>query len=291
MQDVILSLLVLTSVLYGEPARYLPSIWQRWDVSDLVCTGVASEPIRTGAARTIDGSRRDQLSSDVTFETCFKGKPPGSSPVRVLGYSVFALKDVPDSVGVAYAGPPPGFIRKGRNLLFLRQSATAGALEVAVPIYETAIRLVDTRPRYPSDSSPTFFREAMTQEFEAAIVEFDATDISDINRIFDLLGRRGAIIELSTFSKTVLPPIQRDIAVALLEHDQLECEPLVISLLIDPTAPPWKRSNAASTLGRHGTERALPYLQQVASEPMATDGLKSLHLWVVEACQRLERRR
>ena len=131
----------------------------------------------------------------------------------------------------------------------------------------------------------------MTQEFEAAIVQFDATDIRDINRIFDLLGSRGAIIELSTFSQKVPPPIQRDIAVALLEHDQLECEPVVISLLIDPTALPWKRANAASALGRHGTERALPYLQQIASESMTTDDLKSLHVWVVEACQRLERRR
>ena len=163
-------------------------------------------------------------------------------------------------------------------------------LEVAVPIYETAIRLADTRPRYPSDSSSTFFREALTQEFEAAIVQFDATDVSDIERVFDLLGGSQAAMELSTFSKTVALPIQRDIAVALVEHDQLESEPLAISLLIDTSALPWKRANAASALGRHGTERALPHLPQFASEPVTTDDLKPLHVWVLEACQRLEGR-
>ena len=290
MHAVILSFLALTSALFMEPARYLQSIWQRWDASDLVCTGITSEPQRTGATRVIDGNSRDQLSSEVTLETCFKGKRPTSSPIRVLGYSVYALKDVRDSAGVAYAGPPPGFVQKGRNLLFLRQTASAGVLEVAVPIYETAIRLADSRPRYPSDRSSTFFREALTQEFEEAIVQFNATDVIYIERIFDLLGSSQAAMELSAFSKTVALPIRRDIAIALLEHDQLESDPLVISLLIDTSALPWKRANAASALGRHGTERALPYLRQVASEPVTTDDLKSLHVWVLEACQRLERR-
>ena len=65
---------------------------------------------RTGATRVIDGNGRDQLSSEVTLETCFKGTRPASSLIRVLGYSVYASKDVRDSVGVAYAGPPPGFV-------------------------------------------------------------------------------------------------------------------------------------------------------------------------------------
>ena len=285
-----LSFLALTSAFYMEPARYLPSVWQRWDAADLVCTGMASEPVPTGTTRVIDGNSRDQLSSEVTLETCFKGRPPSSPRIRVLGYSVYALKEVRDSIGMAYAGPPPGFVRKGRNLLFLRQTTNGGVLQVAVPVYETAIRLADTRPRYPSDSSSNFFREALTQEFEAAIVQFDATDVSDIERVFDLLGSSQAAMELSTFSKTVALPIQRDIAVALVEHDQLESEPLAISLLIDTSALPWKRANAASALGRHGTERALTYLWQVASEPVTTDDSKSLHVWVLEACQRLEHR-
>ncbi len=288
MQAVIFLFVALTAALNDESARYLQSIWQRWDASDLVCTGVASGPIRTGVIRKIDGSRRDQLSSEVTFETCFKGKPPALSPVRVIGYSVFASADTHD--GVLYAGPPPGFLRKGRNLLFLRKTATADVLEVAVPIYETAIRLAQTRPRYPTNSSAASFRVALTQEFEAAILQFDANDVGDIDRIVDLLGKSEAIIELSNFSKTVELPIQRDIAVALLAHDQLEYEPLAISLLTDTEALPWKRANAAGALGQHGTERAVPYLRQVASESITTDDLKSLHVWVIEASQRLENR-
>jgi hypothetical protein len=286
----ILFLFGLTSLLYAQPPQYLQSIWQRWDASDLVCTGTASKPVRTGIARTIDGSSRDELASEVTFETCFKGNTPASSPVRVVGYSVYALNDVRNGMGIAYSGPPTGFVRKGRNLFFLRKSTSAGVWEVAVPIYETAIRLADSRPRYPGNSSPNFFRDALTIEFEAAIVQFESTDVSDIERIFDLLGSSRGVDELATFSKTVPLPIQSEIAVALVEHDQLEFEPLAISLLADTRAPIWKRANAASALGRHGTERALPYLRQIASQAATTDDLKSLHVWVAEACQRLETR-
>lgn len=285
----ILLLLVLSSAANAaEAPRYLPSVWQRWDASDLVCTGLASAPVRTGITRTIDGSDRDQLSSEVRFETCFKGKPPVTSRVRVVGYSVMADKDIHG--GYIYSGPPPGFVRKGRNLLFLRRTPNPGEFEVAVPVYETAIRLADSRPYYIDDKSATSVRFALTREFEAALVQFDGNDVSDIERIFDLLGKAEGIAELSRFSKSVALQIQRDIAVALVAHDQLEYEPLAISLLIDASAPPWKRQNAASALGEHGTERALPYVRQVESATATTDDLKSLHVWAVDACQRLERR-
>jgi hypothetical protein len=289
MRAAISLLLALSSATYAaEAPRYLPSVWQRWEASDLVCTGDASAPVRTGITRTIDGSDRDQLSSKVKFETCFKGKPPVSSPVRVVGYSVTASKDTHG--GLIYSGPPPGFVRKGRNLLFLRQTVNPGEFETAVPIYETAIRLADSRPYYPNDMSATSVRFALTREFEAALVQFDANDVTDINRIFDLLGSPEGIAELSRFSKSVPLPIQRDIAVALLAHDQLDYEPLAISLLIDASALAGKRANAAGALGEHGTERALPYLRQVATEPATTDDLKSLHIWALSASQRLERR-
>jgi hypothetical protein len=61
-------------------------------------------------------------------------------------------------------------------------------------------------------------------------------------------------------------------------------------LLIDASALAWKRANAAGALGEHGTERALPYLRQLASEPDTSDDLKSLHVWALSAFQRLERR-
>jgi hypothetical protein len=105
----------------AEAPRYLPSIRQRSDASDFVCTALASAPVRTGVTRTINGGDRDQLSSKVKFETCFKGKPPVSSPFRVVGYSVIASKDIHE--GYIYSGPPPGFLRKGRDLLFLRETA------------------------------------------------------------------------------------------------------------------------------------------------------------------------
>src|ERR1017187_8740250 len=152
-----------------RPHGIWQAFWQRWDASDLVCTGLASAPVRTGVTRTIDGRDRDQLSSEVKFETCFKGKSPVSSPVRVVGYSVTASKDIRG--GYIYSGPPPGFVRKGRNLLFLRQTVTPSELEIAVPIYETAIRLANSRPHYPNDTSPTSVRFALTREFEAALVQ------------------------------------------------------------------------------------------------------------------------
>jgi hypothetical protein len=287
MRTAISLLLALQSVTYTAEAQYLATLQQRRDASDLVCIGVASAPVWTGFTRTIDGSDRDQLSTKVELETCFKGKRPTPSSVRVFGYDVMASKDV--SGGYVYAGPPTGFVRKGRNLLFLRRTGTPHELEIVVPIYETAIRLADSRAHYPADASPASERFALTQEFEAALAQFDGNDVSDIDRIFDLLGNAEGIAELSRFSKSVPLPIQRDIAVSLLAQDQVDYEPLAISLLIDASALAWKRANAAGALGEHGTEHALPYLRQVASEPATTDDLKSLHLWALSASQRLER--
>lgn len=138
--------------------------------------------------------------------------------------------------------------------------------------------------------SATSVRFALTREFEAALAQFDDDDVSDINRIFDLLGNAEGIAELSRYSKNIPLPIQRDIAVALLAHAQVDYEPLAISLLLDASAQAWKRANAAGALGEHGTERALPYLRHVALEPAITDDLKSLHVWALSASQRLERR-
>jgi hypothetical protein len=282
-------LLALQSATYAaEAPRYLATLQQRRDASDLVCIGVASAPVRTGFTRMIDGSDRDQLSTKVKLETCFKGKRPTLSAVRVLGYDVMASKDVRG--GYIYGGPPTGFVRKGRNLLFLRRTETPHEWEIVVPVYETAIRLADSRPHYAVESSPVSERFALTQEFEAALVQFDASDVSDINRILDLLGTREGIAELSRFSQGLPRSIQCDIAVALLLHDQLDSEPLAISLLLNTSAPSWKRANAADALGEHGTERGLRHLQRIASQPAPTDDLKSLHVHALSSFHRLERR-
>src|SRR5260370_32871760 len=152
MRAAILLLLALSSAAYAaEAPRYLRSVWERWNASDLVCTGLGSAPVRTGITRKIEGSDRDQLSSEVKLETCFKGKQPVSSHVRVLGYSEVASKDVRG--GYIYSGPPVAFARKGRNLLFLRLTSDPGQFEMAVPIYQTAIPLAAIRPHYPNDTS------------------------------------------------------------------------------------------------------------------------------------------
>jgi len=126
--------------------------------------------------------------------------------------------------------------------------------------------------------SPASVRFALTQEF-AAFAQFDANDVSDIDRIFDWLGNTEGIAELSRFSKGMPVPMRRDIAVALVVHDQLEYEPLAISLLIDASALAWKRANSGSRSWRTWNRASLPFLRQVASEPVMTNHLKSLHVW------------
>jgi hypothetical protein len=267
--------------------RYLPTIQQRWDVSDLVCTAVVSTPIPTGVTKRIDNRDRDQLSVEAHIERCLKGKRPKAQTIKVLGYTVYAARDLGDQ-GFLYAGPPTGFVREGRNLIFLRRTDAPHQFEMAVPIYETAIHLADNRPYYPDDNSSAGTRFALTQEFESALLQFDLRDIEYIQRIFELLGSEEAVRELRTFSPRAPLAIQRDIAVSLLDNGQLDCEPLVISLLMDTSAPEWKRHNAAYVLGDHGTQRAVPYLRQIAAQPATNDDLKVLRNWTLDALRRLE---
>jgi HEAT repeat protein len=121
-------------------------------------------------------------------------------------------------------------------------------------------------------------------------VQFGDTDLGYIGYLFDLLGTTAGIAELSRFSRGVPLAVQRDVAVALLSHDQPDAEPVAISLLLDTSAPTWKRGNAAGALGKHGTEAALGPLQQIASQPAATDDLESLRLTAHSALDRLEHR-
>jgi len=272
----------------AEQSKYLPTIEARWKASDLVCTGVASRPLRTGVTRNIDGYDRDQLSSEVTLETCFKGKKPSQEIVQVIGYSYFAETTLIG--GIVYSGPPIGFLRGGRNLLFLRKTRHPHRWTIAVPVYETAIRLADGRPYYPPDLSISGTRFALTQEFEAALLQFDDNDVSDIDRIIELLGAREGVGELASFSERARLPVQRDIAVALLNRGQLDAEPQVISLMMDGSAPAWKRAHAAEALGTHGTERAFRYLTCVVDMQVTTDDLGSLRLHAIDSLKRLQRR-
>jgi len=283
-------MLALSSIGFSATQpRYLPHIQQRWDASDLVCTAAVTAPTPTAVTRLIDGADRDQLFAEASIERCFKGEKPPAPTIKIIGYSVYASKDL-HGVGFAYAGPPTGFVSKGRNLIFLRRTASPHTFEIAVPIYETAIRLSDSRPYYPDDNSPAGIRFALTQEFESAVLQSDSSDVYYTGWIFDLLGSDEAVHEIRTFSPRASPAIQRDIAVSLLAHGQLDCEPIVISLLMDASAPEWKRHNAAAVLGEHGTRRALRFLREVAAQPATTDDSKVLRNWTVYAIRQLEHR-
>jgi hypothetical protein len=172
--------------------------------------------------------------------------------------------------------------------MFLRRTTAAHQYEIAVPVYETAIRLPDSRPYYPDDNSQAGIRFALTQEFEAAVLQSDSLDVYYVGWVFDLLGSAEAVHELRTLSPRAPLAIQRDIAVALLDNGQLDCEPIVISLLLDSSAPEWKRHNAAYVLGDRGTQRALPYLLQIAAQPATSDDLKVLRRWTLDSIRRLE---
>lgn len=279
----------LAALSAAASSQYLPNIQQRWDASDKVCTGLVKQPKRTGTTRRIENSDRDQLSAEVTIENCFKGQKPKAKNVRVLGYSFYALKDI-QGKGIAYSGPPIGFVTGGRNLLFLRRTSKPFAFEMVVPIFESAIRLAESPPYYPNDDSSTGVRFALTQELEAAMLQFGSMDLVYIGHIFDSLGNQEAVLELRRFMLQAPTATQRDIAVALLEHGDMDCEPAVIALLQDRSAPAWRRQNAARALGDHGSERALPFLREVAAQRASTDDLKALRNWTLDSVHRLEGR-
>ena len=277
----------------SENSSYLPTIQARWDASDLVCIGKASAPLLTGASRMIDGRNRDQLSASVVLERCFKGEKPSSSDIRVLGNYVAAAK--PGDHGVisfAYSGPPLGFLHTGRNLLFLRGTSVPDDFVVTVPIYETALPLADVPPAYPSTTSPIFVKTVVTRELENALIKCEdnghrmdlrgfgqplLSDYTYIDYLLDYLGTPDGISELSHLSEIAPVATQRDIAVKLLDLDQSAYESAVISLLLDETAPAWKRGNAALVLGRRGTHAASDPLWRVIAEPTGTEQLKMLH--------------
>jgi len=298
-------LLLLVSVCLGQNARYLAGIQQRWDASDLVCIGNATEPVRTGVVEKFDGDDRDQLSADVTVETCLKGTTAEVSGTRsalraadasihVLGDSVVALKDVGPTY--AYGGPPIGFLNPGRNLLFLRRTTDPGTFIVTVPVYSTAIPLADTAP--PDAGSEHDARARITGELEAAILQLDRddqsiagqSDVSYIGYLIDYLGSAPAARELRRFAATADSATRGDVAVALFDRGHTEEEPAVISVLLDTATDFWRRENAALGLGQYGTAAALEPLREVAAEPASTDILQELREDVTSSLKRLQSR-
>lgn len=303
------SLLVPTLFLVASGSQkpsYIASIQGRWDASDLVCIGEADSPERTGVAQFINGANRDQLSANVALERCFKGEKPGSPDIRVLGNYVAAANHGDGGViSFAYSGPPTGFVHNGRNLLFLRRTSIPDEFVVTVPIYETAIPLADTPPAYPPPAVRSFIKKVLTSELENAMLQSGDTDhdidlkafadplLSDyryIEYLVDFLGTADGITELSRFSEIAPVAIQRDIAVKLLDLEQSGYESSVISLLLDETAPAWKRGNAALVLGRRGSQAALDPMRKIVLEPASTEQLQMLHNEAASSLESLEHR-
>jgi hypothetical protein len=286
-----LVLLVLPSAFSATSgAQYLASIHQRWQASDLVCIGRATSPVRTGEWRKIDGTDRDELSTQVQIERCLKGDPPATQDVRIIGYDVVAAKDVSAAGGWGYAGPPIGFVSQGRNLLFLRRSRNSDQFEVTVPVYETAIHLADSGVEVTAGGEPQSARSTVTQELEAAAVQFGDTDLSYYGYLFDYLGTREGIAELSRFAQLAPLAVQRDAAVAIMFRGQASAEPAVIALMLDASAPIWKRANAASALADHGTAAALEPLEQLAAQSAGANERDEFYLTFTSSLARLKHR-
>jgi hypothetical protein len=197
-----------------------------------------------------------------------------------------ALKNI--SGGYGYSGPPTGFVSAGRNLLFLKPTKDPDQYEVTVPIFATAIHLADTEPDLPSGEGSQTVRAIVVRELEGALIQFGSSDLSDIDYLMGYLGAQEGIAECLRLSSRVSVPLQRDLAVAMLLKGQSSLEPVVISLLLDTSAPLWKRQNAAGALGEHGTRAALVPLQEIASHPGPADGQESLQLWAAESLSKVK---
>jgi hypothetical protein len=123
------------------------------------------------------------------------------------------------------------------------------------------------------------------------------SDYRYIAYLLDYLGTPDGIRELSRFSEIAPVAIHRDIALRLLDLDvklpdldQSRYESSVISLLLDETAPAWKRGNAALVLGRRGSQAALEPLRKIVLEPASTEQLQMLHNEAASSLESLEHR-
>lgn len=255
-------------------------IQQRWNFSDLVCTGSATEPIRTGRTERVGDSDRDQLMSWVVLESCFKGTKPNAR-VRVLGDSVFAENHIQN--GFAYSGPPTGFVASGRNLLFLRKTDQPQIWRVTVPVYEICIQLADVPPVYTLDGSDDSIRRALTAEMEAMIErgelrptrgamnaqtkESDRIAALYLPYILQILGRTEALREFGGLMQSSPTAVRREIAMEMLRAGDQRGVDDSLALLEDANVPDWQRANAARALAHATSPRARSALKCIARQP------------------------
>lgn len=260
-----------------EPPFAGMGIQERWKHSDLVCTGIAEKPVETGAVETIGGSDRNQVASWVTLEKCFKGRPPAGQ-VKVLGDSVVAQKEI--TMGFAYAGPPIGFVTKGRNLLFLRKTDDPEVWRVTIPVYAACISLAETAPDYELDDSKDSIRHALVKEFEAVIEQgrinaaggtlfatSDEVAALYLPYIWELLGRVQGTREFKLLMASSSGSLRPEIAMELLRQGDQAGEPDTIARLLDATAVVWKRTNAAYALRNSTSSRAREALEEIVNGP------------------------
>lgn len=251
----------------------------RWDYSDLVCTGLATQPKRTGTVERVNDADRDQLSVSVELQTCFKGVQPAGK-VTVLGDSAFSRNET--RVGMVYAGPPTGFVSQGRNLLFLRGTDSPHTWRVTLPIYATCLPLADVAPDYKLDGSESAIRRALGKEIEAAIFQGRVASDHSLGLqalqqpefvaavygpyILEVFGKPDGLIELARIMPLLPQSARRTIAMELLRNGDQRGLADTLALLQDESAVSWQRANAALAL-------------EYAASPQARIALEALSEW------------
>ncbi len=261
-----------------EPPFSAGGLQFRWDYSDLVCTGVAAKPKRTGVVENLGGTDRDQLSVRVELQTCFKGLRP-TGVVTVLGDTVVAWKD--GQTGFAYAGPPLGFVVPGRNLLFLRATKYPHVWRVTLPVYATCLPLADVPTDYNVDGSEDSIRRALVAEIEAVIAQGYLRDqpygfqtlahpeyVAAIYApyILEIYGKFQGMNELATIMSFLPVASRRVIAMELLRNGDQRGLPDTLALLQDESVVGWQRANAARALEYTQSRRARPALEVIANQ-------------------------
>jgi hypothetical protein len=266
-----------------KPPRQPPfsgiGIQLRWDFSDLVCTGSATEPIVTGRTERVGDSDRDQLMSWVVLESCFKGAKPNAR-VQVLGDSVFAEKEIQG--GFAYVGLPTGFVARGRNLFFLRKTDQPQIWRVTVPVYAICIQLADVPPVYALDGSDDSIRRVLTAEMETMIdrgelrptrgtmnpetKESDRIAAEYLPYILQILGRTEALREFGNLMQFSPTAVRREIAMTMLREGDQRGVTDSLALLEDANVPDWQRANAARALAHATSPRVRSTLERITRE-------------------------
>jgi hypothetical protein len=266
------------SPIVKEPPFISGGLQFRWDYSDLVCTGVAADPKRTGIVENLGGTDRDQLSARVELQTCFKGVRPAGI-VTVLGDSVVASKNAQG--GLVYAGPPTGFVAPGRNLLFLRASKTPHVWRVTVPVSATCLPLADVPPDYTVDGSENSIRRALAAEIGAVIAQghlrekpygFLTRDHPEYVAaiyapyLLEVYGKYAALNELARIMASLPDASRRVIAMELLRNGDQRGLADTLAFLQDESVVAWERANAARTLEYAQSPRAQLALESIANQ-------------------------